>query len=403
MKIKTPYSLALLMLTASFASAQSITRCGGPTNALYINWPTFQFDVCHTGYNPYENRLNVDNVQNLVVAWQYTLSGSSSYPSSPAIVNSSVYFAANDGYVYALNATTGALIWRYSTGWSPLFSLAVVNGVVYIGANTKVLALKADTGVPLWQQTVGRNIKSSPAVVNGLLYIGAQAQGAGYNVVALNATTGAPVWTYLVSGEIASSPAVVNGLVYINSGGSLYALNAVTGALLWHYDQNIFLQSSPAVFHGVAYSGGDAVYALNAVTGSVIWTYSPNPAIQGTSSAAVANGVLYIVASFFDNDSNTFYSDLLALDASSGQLIWSAPVAGQISTFSPTVANGVVYVSGTNGGGLFMFNAATGQELGFTQGGEAAMDSPPVVNGVLFTGCSHNPVESLCAYSLPGQ
>ena len=44
MKIARLFSLLLLMLTASLVSAQNVTRCGGPTNALYVNWPDFHFD-----------------------------------------------------------------------------------------------------------------------------------------------------------------------------------------------------------------------------------------------------------------------------------------------------------------------------------------------------------------------
>jgi outer membrane protein assembly factor BamB len=40
-----------------------------------------------------------------------------------------------DGYVYAFNARTGAVLWSYQTGEWVFSSPAVVNGVVYVGAN----------------------------------------------------------------------------------------------------------------------------------------------------------------------------------------------------------------------------------------------------------------------------
>ena len=79
-----------LMLTASLASAQDVTRCGGPSNGLYVNWQDFQFDVCHTGYNPYEHIIGPNNVASLSVLW------AGSYPSenaSPVVANGVVYFA----------------------------------------------------------------------------------------------------------------------------------------------------------------------------------------------------------------------------------------------------------------------------------------------------------------------
>lgn len=106
--------LGAFSLIGSIATAQQVTRCGGPTNALYINWPSFHFDVCHTGFNPYETKLSTFNVGSLVVDWVYATSGTSLY-SSPAVVNGMVYIGGwSDGTVYALNATTGALLWKYA-------------------------------------------------------------------------------------------------------------------------------------------------------------------------------------------------------------------------------------------------------------------------------------------------
>ena len=112
MKIKTLCALALLLFAALFASAQGITRCGGPNTALYINWPMVQFDVCHTGYNPYETHLSSNNVGNLVRTWFYP---SALFITAPIVANGTVFFGNEDGNLYAVNATTGALSWKYDT------------------------------------------------------------------------------------------------------------------------------------------------------------------------------------------------------------------------------------------------------------------------------------------------
>src|SRR5438105_3675813 len=54
--------------------------------------------------------------------------------SSPAVANGVVYIGSGDHKVYALNATTGAKLWSYTTGGEGGSSPAVVNGVVYIGS-----------------------------------------------------------------------------------------------------------------------------------------------------------------------------------------------------------------------------------------------------------------------------
>ena len=113
MRIKTLGLFFLVIVTAALASGQAVTRCGGPNTALYINWPAFGFDVCHTGYNPYEYRINSANVKDLVVAWQY---GPGTEPfNSPVLVNNVLYFGGSTN-VYAVDSGTGALLWTYNTG-----------------------------------------------------------------------------------------------------------------------------------------------------------------------------------------------------------------------------------------------------------------------------------------------
>jgi outer membrane protein assembly factor BamB len=120
--------------------------------------------------------------------------------------------------VYALNASTGAKLWSYTTGFEVTSSPAVAKGVVYVGSyDGYVYALNASTGVKLW----GRKIDprdSSPAVANGVIYIGSQDN----DLYALSAKTGAKLLRYTKGSVSGSSPVVANGVVYIG-GASMYA------------------------------------------------------------------------------------------------------------------------------------------------------------------------------------
>jgi outer membrane protein assembly factor BamB len=93
----------------------------------------------------------------------------------------------------------------------------------------EILALNASTGARLWSYTTGAPVESSPAVANGMVYVCSD----GANLYALNASTGAKLWSYVTTCIFASSdsaPAVVNGVVYVGSvDGHLYALSASTG------------------------------------------------------------------------------------------------------------------------------------------------------------------------------
>src|SRR5579872_2869970 len=85
-----------------------------------------------------------------LLLWRYQ-TGNSVY-SKPTVVNGVMYIGSNDGYVYALKASTGALIWRYQTGSYVTSSPTVVNGVLYIGSwDDYVYALNASTGAFIWR------------------------------------------------------------------------------------------------------------------------------------------------------------------------------------------------------------------------------------------------------------
>src|SRR5580704_9263894 len=181
-------------------------------------------------WNPCENVLNVKNVGNLQVKWK--LSFGSFENSSPAVVDGVVYISVGEIYeLVALNAATGAELW-INVGCCAYSAPAVANGVVYVGSDVGIWAVNASTGALLWSYAAGDYVDSSPAVANGVVYVGSNDK----SVYALNASTGAKLWGYTTGGAVTSSPAVANGVGYVGSNDkSVYALDAATGAKLWSY------------------------------------------------------------------------------------------------------------------------------------------------------------------------
>lgn len=258
--------------------------------------------------------------------------------SSPAVADNVVYVGSNDRNISALDASTGALLWKYRTGGIVYSSPALYNGVVYAGSwDYNLYALDASTGTLLWKYLTGDEVRSSPAVKNGIVYFGSSDS----NVYALDANTGALLWKYTTGGELYfSSPAVANGAVYVQSNdGNLYALDATTGTHLWHYPVTGWGDSCPAVADGVVYIGSDDgnLYALDAETGDLLWIYTTGELVR--SSPSVANGVAYFGSSG---------GNLYALDAGTGDLLWTYTTDEQ-GFSSPAIANGVVYAQGYDG------------------------------------------------------
>lgn len=173
-----------------------------------------------------------------------------------------------DDSVYALDAGTGAEVWRYQTstlteqdvGAAPLVSAPGVNGLVdgaaYVEGKDGVLyALDLASGALLWKDKVanpGLNV-SSASLAHGTLVVGSTG-----GVFAFNAATGASLWHALTGVSVASSPAVSGGtgtqVAFVGGlAGNLYALGLAGGTVLWTGTDSSGFYASPAVSHGVLY------------------------------------------------------------------------------------------------------------------------------------------------------
>jgi len=260
--------------------------------------------------------------------------------STPCVSGGVVYTGADDGYVYALNATTGALIWEYNiyagavplyqfqATWQPRSSPLVANGMVYVGAlNGWMYALNAQTGGLVWSYATydplafwdnnASAIGGSPSYDQGMIFF----QSINRNTYALNATNGALIWNY-TEPELPSSTLNANiiylfgtcteggGLVYCGGGVqyftiNLNALNETTGALVWNValGGNSQPVNTPVYFGNVSYTA----YTINTHT------------LAETSSTATVP-VLFMAAAMAIN----------AYNATNGARLWNQFMGHQV-------------------------------------------------------------------------
>ena len=125
-----------------------------------------------------------------------------------------------------------------------------------------------------------------------------------------------PAWIFQteVKESMETTPIVVNGVMYVTTSfDHVYALNAKTGEEYWHYK-----------------------HAMGPVT-----TYCCGPNNRGV---AVYDDKVYLA---------TLNSQLVALDAKTGSIVWQTQIAdptlGYSETMAPTAVNGKILI-GTNGG-----------------------------------------------------
>jgi len=271
------------------------------------------------------------------------------YLSSPAVWNGRVYFGSGDGGVYAVDAQSGQLAWKFSTSDVVHASPTVVNGVVFIGSwDSFFYALDADTGQEKWRYKAGEDsfihnqqgFQSSAAVVDGVVYTGCR-DG---HVYALDASTGRKRWDYMTNlSWVNATPAVREGLVYTGTSdsGRFFALDAKTGRLRFNFDAKGQVFSSPAIAGDLVYFGvsNGRLEAVEAKTGKEAWAFQTDASKNDPLKILKPDGSIReetAYASYFHD-----YQDMvLAVNRIfSVGAIWSSPV----------VDHGVVYFGSTDG------------------------------------------------------
>lgn len=141
----------------------------------------------------------------------------------------------NSGVVRGINVTTGQQEWEsYSDGListAVLGSVAVSDGRVYYPSDG-IYALDASTGEVIWKYDFPESISSietTPVVKRGTVYVGVDDDLGGEppHVFALDAGSGELEWS-VTSGKRAphvGSPAIMNNRLYIGGNGTVYSLN----------------------------------------------------------------------------------------------------------------------------------------------------------------------------------
>lgn len=280
--------------------------------------------------------------------WQYRTGGP--VASSAAIVGGTVYFVSYDGKLYALDSRTGSTKWKFATagerhfeakglhGMQPknqtvadpfdiyLSSPVIAKGVVYFGSgDNNLYAVDAASGDLRWKFPTGDVVHASPAYADGVLYFGSWDS----YFYAVDASTGKEKWR-LHTGEDAlihnqvgfqSSPAVVDGVVYTGCRDSnLYAIDAASGKEKWHFSTGLsWVISSPAVTRGkVIFGTSDSsrYEVVDANTGKLVVERQGNAYFF--SSPAVAGDVVFV---------GVLNGTLEARDFDSGNLLWEFQTA----------------------------------------------------------------------------
>jgi outer membrane protein assembly factor BamB len=155
-------------------------------------WSTYLGSDARTSATTAETWLTAASAAQLGVSWSYGTGGP--IASSVTVLGGTAYFGSWDGYEYAVNATTGRIVWQtflgldtYDTPCGPIgitSSATVGDGDLYVGGNNATggvnatwYALNASSGQILWGVPIGNMSQgyynwASPLVYNGSAYVG---------------------------------------------------------------------------------------------------------------------------------------------------------------------------------------------------------------------------------------
>jgi len=270
--------------------------------------------------------------------------------SSPSVWNGIVYFGSGDGNIYALDANSGALKWKFQTGDVVHSSPAIADGTLYIGSwDTYLYALDAASGKEKWRFKTGDDpdlhnhvgIQSSPAVVDGVVYFGSRDSYA----YAVDAASGKQLWRFSTSGSWVNNSLVVqDGKAYFGTSvpGFLNGVDAKSGASLFQLPTGSPIFSSMAIAGGMLYVGnfGGKLTAIDLKTQKPAWYFETDGAKQNAASMTNADGSIKWETLF--PGPNPFYDDMvIAVNKlfTMGTILSSPVVVGDTLYFGSTDGN----------------------------------------------------------------
>ena len=184
------------------------------------NWMSQGRTYSEQRFSPLD-KINAGNVGALGLTWSFELSTNRGVEATPIVVDGVMYVTSSWSLVYALNAKTGELLWKYDpkvpreTGFHACCDVvnrgvAVWEGKVYVATlDGRLVALDAKTGDAAWSvvtvdQSQPYTITMAPRVIKGKVIIGNS--GSEYGVrgymSAYDAASGKLVWRfYTVPGD----------------------------------------------------------------------------------------------------------------------------------------------------------------------------------------------------------
>lgn len=446
-QIASPSAVQVLPILASKSTVSpSVTDAVSSST----DWPTYLQNPDRTSATYAPTTLSSADAADLTTLWTYQApyigkGAPNDFSASATVVGNVVYVGNWNGDEYALNATTGAVIWHQFLGEdesSPCgyrgvsSSATVVNGTLYVGGgNGYWYALSAASGSVKHKLLIGDVADgyynwASPLIFEGYAYVGVSSNCddplVPGGLLQVNLTTFAVAHFFnttqpeVLGGSVWGSPSIdaKTNTVYFATGNdyeianpaeanrfadAIIAVNAANVSKLDSYwtipdDQQAIdgdFGTTPTMFESStgtplvgALDKNHYFYAFNAsdLASGPLWRDNLTTG-DSIGSAAFAQGLLFVAAGGDNYSGVDSPGWMYALYPDNGTIDWLQPLlAGESLGSAPAYTNGLVFVTG--GTDVYVFNATTGTELQELGCGEPFFSPPAIADDKVFVGCT---------------
>ena len=287
--------------TDGSANQESLARCEHRRELKSDDWARphwsgWGVDLANTGFQPAEHAgLLESDLEKLELKWAFGFAGAATVGSKAAVVGGRVFVGSPEHRIYSLDADSGCAHWRYDTeggvrGAPVVVELRDAPTVFATDRAGWVFALNANSGALRWKRRIDSHpatmATASPVFHDGRLYVTAasfeenSASARNYpcctfrgSVTAFDAATGAEVWkTYVIPENPEPTGTSPHGT----------PLFGPSGAGIWNPATVDVKRSRIYVTTGDAYSrpasvNSDAVVALELDSGAIAWSWQATP------------------------------------------------------------------------------------------------------------------------------
>jgi outer membrane protein assembly factor BamB len=312
------------------------------------DWPAHRGDPALTGVAPGELRLP------LVERWSFQ--AEKGFVPTPVVAGGRLFVGGDDHHVYALDAASGALVWKHQTADILEAPALVLGDTLFVGVlDGSFLALDARSGARRWSfQTEDKIVGGANVLLlEGVAHVVVGSYDA--NLYCLRASDGALRWKFETSNYVNGTPAIAaNEVVFGGCDAILHVLDGATGkeraALELGNDSQV--AGSVALHGGRAYFGhyGNAFVSVDLGKSELVWSF-PDSKQAFFSSPALAQGRVVFGGR---------NKQLHCVDANTGELVWKYPTRRKLDN-SPVIVGDAVVI-GTSDGKLAVLALADGSE-----------------------------------------